>query len=36
MFVDFQVVAEMLAALFNFDCSLYTTNSIAIVGTMRH
>ncbi len=32
MFVDFQVVAEMLAASFNFDFSLHTTHSVAIVG----
>ena len=33
---DFQIVAEMLAASFNFDCSIYTTPNIAIVGIMRH
>ena len=33
---DFQIDAEMLAASFNFDCSLNTTHNIAVVGTMRH
>lgn len=33
---DFQIDAEMLAASFNFDCSLNTTHNIAVVGTMRY